>query len=104
MEITVLTLESDNVSDSLSCANCEMNFFPQELNVGAKDVRIFVGGELVWEGVIDKVRTEPDGQIVKNSLWTCKGGGGVGDLHSLITIEQKLTETKQRVEQYFVIT
>ncbi|KAM7448574.1 hypothetical protein ABFA07_003481 [Porites harrisoni] len=26
----------------------------KELNVGAKDVRIFVGGELVWEGVIDK--------------------------------------------------
>ena len=55
--MTVLTSESDNVSDSLSCANCEMNFFRQELNVGAKDVRIFVGGELVWEGVIDKVRT-----------------------------------------------
>ena len=54
--MTVLTSESD-VSDSLSCANCEMNFFRQELNVGAKDVRIFVGGELVWEGVIDKVRT-----------------------------------------------
>ena len=63
----VLTSESD-VSDSLSCANCEMNFFRQELNVGAKDVRIFVGGELVWEGVIDKVRTEPDEQIMKNSL------------------------------------
>ena len=55
-----------------------MNFFRQELNVGAKDVRIFVGGELVWEGVIDKVRTEPDGHIMKNSLWTCKGGGGLG--------------------------
>ena len=27
----------------------------KELNVGAKDVRIFIGGELVWEGVIDKV-------------------------------------------------
>lgn len=26
----------------------------KELNVGAKDVRIFVGGELVWEGVVDK--------------------------------------------------
>lgn len=26
----------------------------KELNVGAKDVRIFVGGELVWEGIIDK--------------------------------------------------
>ncbi|XP_022794557.1 protein KIAA0556-like [Stylophora pistillata] len=26
----------------------------KELNFGAKDVRIFVGGELVWEGVIDK--------------------------------------------------
>lgn len=65
-----------------------MNFFRQELNVGAKDVRIFVGGELVWEGVIDKVRTEPDGQIMKNSLWIREGG--VGDLHSLITREQKL--------------
>ena len=97
MEITVVTSESDKVCDSLSCANCEMTFFRQELNVGAKDVRIFVGGELVWEGVIDKVRNEPDGQIVKNSLWTCKGGGGVGDLHSLITIEQKLIETKQNI-------
>ena len=29
------------------------------------------GGELVWEGVIAKVRTEPDGQIMKNSLWNC---------------------------------
>ena len=65
-----------------------MIFFRQELNVGAKDVRIFVGGELVWEGVIDKVRTEPDGQIMKNSLWIREGG--VGDLHSLITREQKL--------------
>ena len=74
-----------------------MNFFHQELNVGTKDVRIFVGGELVWEGVIDKVRTEPVGQIVKNSLWTCRGGGGVGDLHSLITTEQKLIETKQNI-------
>lgn len=74
-----------------------MNFFRQELNVGAKDVRIFVGGELVWEGVIDKVRTEPDGHIMKNSLWTCKGGGGVGDLHSLITIERTLIETKQNI-------
>ena len=37
-----------------------MNFFRQELNVGAKDVRIFVGGELVWEGVIDKVRSQMD--------------------------------------------
>lgn len=74
-----------------------MNFFRQELNVGAKDVRIFVGGELVWEGVIDKVRTEPDGQIMKNSLWTCKEGGGVGDLHSLITIEPTLIETKQNI-------
>ena len=74
-----------------------MNFFHQELNVGAKDVRLFVGGELVWEGVIDKVRTEPDGQIVKNSLCTCRGGGGVGDLHSLITTEQKLIETKQNI-------
>ena len=72
-----------------------MNFFHQELNVGAKDVRIFVGGELVWEGVIDKVRTEPDGQIMKNSLWIREGG--VGDLHSLITIEQKLIETKQNM-------
>ena len=53
-----------------------MNFFRQELNVGAKDVRIFVGGELVWEGVIDKVRTEPDGQIMKNSLWIREGGVG----------------------------
>ena len=70
-----------------------MNFFRQELNVGAKDVRIFVGGELVWEGVIDKVRTEPDGQIMKNSLWIRKGG--VDDLHSLITIEEKLIETSQ---------
>ncbi|RMX37150.1 hypothetical protein pdam_00023677, partial [Pocillopora damicornis] len=26
----------------------------KELNVGVKDVRIFVGGDLVWEGVIDK--------------------------------------------------
>lgn len=91
--MTVLTSESDNVSDSLSCANCEMNFFRQELNVGAKDVRIFVGGELVWEGVIDKVRTDPDGQIMKNSLSIRKGG--VGDLHSLMTTEQKLIETKQ---------
>ena len=74
-----------------------MNFFRQELNVGAKDVRIFVGGELVWEGVIDKVRTEPDGQIVKNSSSTCKGGGGVGDLHSLITIERTLIATKQNI-------
>ena len=74
-----------------------MNFFHQELNVGAKDVRIFVGGELVWEGVIDKVRTESDGQIVKNSSSTCKGGGGVGDLHSLITIEEKPIETKQNI-------
>ena len=65
-----------------------MIFFRQELNVGAKDVRIFVGGELVWEGVIDKVRTEPHGQIMKNSLWIREGG--VGDLHSLITREQKL--------------
>lgn len=31
-----------------------INFF-KELNVGVKDVRIFVGGDLVWEGVIDKV-------------------------------------------------
>lgn len=74
-----------------------MNFFRQELNVGAKDVRIFVGGELVWEGVIDKVRTEPDGHIMKNSLWTCKGGEGVGDLHSLITIERTLIATKQNI-------
>ena len=77
-----------------------MNFFRQELNVGAKDVRIFVGGELVWEGVIDKVRTEPDGQIMKNSLWTCKGGEGVGDLHSLIIIERTLIETKQNIGLY----
>lgn len=26
----------------------------KELNVGVRDVRIFVGGDLVWEGVIDK--------------------------------------------------
>ena len=77
-----------------------MNFFRQELNVGAKDVRIFVGGELVWEGVIDKVRTEPDGQIMKNSLWTCKGGEGVSDLHSLIIIERTLIETKQNIGLY----
>lgn len=31
-----------------------INFF-KELNVGVKDVRIFVGGDFVWEGVIDKV-------------------------------------------------
>ena len=30
-------------------------YLSQELNVGVKDVRIFVGGELLWEGVIDKV-------------------------------------------------
>jgi len=72
-----------------------MNFFRQELNVGAKDVRIFVGGELVWEGVIDKVRTEPGGQIMKNSLWIREGG--VGGLHSLITIERKLIETNQNI-------
>ena len=55
-----------------------MNFFRQELNVGAKDVRIFVGGELAWEGVIDKVRTESDGQIMKNSLWIREGVGRGG--------------------------
>ena len=27
----------------------------QDLVVGAKDARLFIGGELLWEGTIDKV-------------------------------------------------
>lgn len=39
--------------------------------MGAKDVRIFVGGELVWEGIIDKVGSQGSSCYVLTNSDSC---------------------------------